>query len=275
MPLGLHVLPNIGRLTTEWALSGFSKPMDKFVDLLSVMVEAFNPMGASGFSLQTITPTPLDPLVALAENKDWTGKQIYRENFSSLAPTPGFTRTKDTATFFSKGLSWALNRMSGGTEYKPGLFSPTPDQIDYLGGQITGGIGREIGKTAQVIETTAKGEEIPSYKIPLAGRFYGSTEGQAQTASRFYNNLKTMNQHEAEIKGRRSKRESVSGYLKDNPEAKLWPLANNAESSVAKLTKRKRMLTDRKASKEAIQRINDLIYQAMGRFNERIEAAKR
>ncbi|MFA5348373.1 MAG: LPD38 domain-containing protein, partial [Methanoregula sp.] len=253
----------------------FKKPLDKMANLVSVMVESFNPMGASGVSAQSITPTALDPFIALAENKDWTGKQIFRENYSSLAPTPGFTRTKDTATWFSKNLSWALNRMSGGTDYKPGLFSPTPDQIDYLVGQFTGGVGRESTKIVQAAQSMATGEELPTYKIPLAGRFYGSTEGQSNQATTFYRNLKILNQHEAEIKGRQKNRVPLGDYLKDNPEARYWGMANKAEGTISRLTGMRRKLLEKDASKESIKAIDALITSHMKRFNETIKQAER
>jgi hypothetical protein len=64
--------------------------------LAAVFAEAFNSMGSAGFSIQTIAPTPPDPLVALSENKDWTGKPIAKEDFSKLSPTPGFSQHEDT-----------------------------------------------------------------------------------------------------------------------------------------------------------------------------------
>jgi hypothetical protein len=274
MPLGLHILPNIGRIPAEWAMGGFKSPMKKMADIAGVLVESFNPMGASGISLQTITPTPIDPFAALAENKDWTGKQIARPNFSSLSPTPGFTRTKDTAAWFSKQLSWALNRLSGGTDNTPGLFSPTADQIDYLLGQFTGGVGREAIKIQQAAQSLTGGEELPTYKIPLAGRFYGSTEGQSNQASTFYHNLKLLNEHEREIKGRREHHEPITEYLKDNPEARYWAMANKAESSIARLMKTKRALTERGASKDSIKTIDAAITSHMKRFNQTIKAAE-
>ena len=273
MPLGLHVIPNIGRILTEWAMSGGKNTMDRAVDLISVFAEAFNPMGASGLSLQTIMPTPLDPFVALAENKDWTGKPIYRDNYNALAPTPGFTRTKDTASGWARGLSWAINKMSGGTENVPGKWSPTPDAIDYLAGQITGGVGREALKAEQAIEATFKGDELPSYKIPLVGRFYGNTQGQAQTASKFYGNLKKMNMHEAEVKDTRKTGKERAEYLKDNPEARYWRLSNKTESIIRKLNSRKRELRDRDASKDSIRNIDNLITPHMSRFNDTIKNA--
>ena len=41
--------------------------------------------------MQTVAPTVLDPIAALTENKDWSGRQIARQDFSKLNLTPGYT----------------------------------------------------------------------------------------------------------------------------------------------------------------------------------------
>jgi hypothetical protein len=274
MPLGFNVLPNIGRMTAQFAMGGFKQPFKKMSNLFGVILDGFNPLGASKTLLQTISPTPIDPLVALAENKDWTGKPIYREDFSSLHPTPGFTRTKDTATWGGKALSWGLNMLTGGTRATPGFFSPTPDQIDYLVGQATGGVGREAAKIQQGIAAISAGEEIPAYKIPLGSRFFGSITGKSYEGTKYYENLKLMNKHEDEIKDLREHRESTAEYYADNPEAKLWRVANRSESSISKLNKRKREMQARGASPASIKAIDAMIYSHMKRLNEVVEAAR-
>jgi hypothetical protein len=45
MPLGYHAIPNIGRLSREYALGGFKKPADYTAKLFAVFAEAFNPIG--------------------------------------------------------------------------------------------------------------------------------------------------------------------------------------------------------------------------------------
>ena len=274
MPLGLHILPNLGRIPTEFVLGGFRNPQKKIASLVNVFVEAFNPIGNAGLSLQTIAPTAIDPIAALAENKDWTGKPIAREDFNKLAPTPGHTRAKDTASVFSKMVSQALNWVSGGTNYKPGIFSPTPDQIDYLIGQIAGGLGREAMKAEQTVTSAITGEELPTYKIPLIGRFYGSSEGQAQQGSAFYSNLREINEHEAEIKGRRKAGEPIGDYLISNPEARLVRYANHVERQVSQLRRQKRDLTAGGASKDQIKAIDARITQLMRAFNYRVRSVK-
>lgn len=272
MPLGFNVLPGYGRVLTEWVLSGFKKPQERFVHLLDMTFDMFNPIGNAGLSMQTLAPTVLDPLAALAENKDFSGRQIAKKDFNSLDPTPGFTRAKDTASSIGKGLSWALNALSGGTDYQPGAFSPTPDQIDYLIGQAFGGVGREAMKLEQTANAAVTGEELPTYKIPLLGRFWGSINGQAPQSAAFYNNIMELNKHENEIKGRLKDHLDVSDYKKEHPETALITRAKYAEGVVRRLTKLRRKMLEEDAPSEKIHEIDERITNQMKWLNDKVKA---
>jgi hypothetical protein len=274
MPLGYHVIPSTSRIITEWALSGFKDTGDRIASLTGMFLEAFNPIGNAGWSAQTLAPTFADPIVALTENRDWTGKPIAKKDFANTDPTPGYTRAKDTASWFSTQLAKFLNYASDGTEFQPGVLSPTPDQIDYLIGQVTGGIGRELLKAEQTITKTATGEELPPYKIPVVGRFYGETKSSAAESNRFYKNLTELNKLENEIKGRREKRQPIGDFLKENPEARLAPMARKTQEDIQKLRKRKEQLLERDAPRESIKQVELMMTKKMQAFNARVEAAK-
>lgn len=270
MPLGFNAIPSLGRIMTEFAMSGFRDPQQRIVHIIDMLMDVTNPIGNAGLSLQSITPTLIDPFSALAENKDWTGKPIARKDFDSTKPTPGFTRAKNTASAFSKWMAEAMNMLSGGTAYKPGAVSPSPDQIDYLIGQVTGGVGREYMKAEQFTSSMFTGEDIPTYKIPLVGRFYGTSKDQASQGSAYYRNLTEMNMHQAEIKGRRQHGEDVHGYLADNPEARLITLATAVENRVTKLRQAKRKLLEHDAPPEQIKEIDRRITETMKRLNDKV-----
>jgi hypothetical protein len=277
MPLGYHVIPNMGRIPTEWAMSGFKDTTRRIAQLVGIIAEAFNPIGSAGLSLQTIAPTVIDPLAALAENKDWTGKPIAKKDIDANHPTAGHTRAKDTATPWAKLISHAVNRATGGTDFKPGVASPTPDQIDYLIGQVTGGVGREIGKAAQVAGGAMSGEEVPLHKIPLVGRFVGTTEGQAAEASRFYDNLREIGAHKVEIEGLRKAGRSadIAVYIKDNKEATLFVMADSVQRDVARMNKAKRELIAKDAPRERVKLIEDQITARMKLLNDRVRELKK
>lgn len=272
MPLGFHVIPGVSRILTEWTLSGFKDTARRTTDLTGLFLDAFNPIGNAGWSVQTITPTILDPLVALGENKDWTGKPISKEDLFSLRPTPGYTRAREGANILSTNLAEFLNLASGGTKHQPGVLSPTPEQIEYLVGQAFGGVGREAMKLATTIEKTTTGEELPPYKIPLYGRFVGETKSSAAESNKFYKNMERLNRLDLEIKGRREDKEPIGDFMKDNPEARLLPMANKTYKEVQALRKRRAALVERDAPKESVQAVEKMITRKMQALNERVKA---
>lgn len=268
-PLGLHVLPNMGRITTEFVLGGGKDAAKKITDMTGAVADAFSPIGSSGLSMQTILPTVADPLAALEANKDAFGRPIYKKD-QATNPTPGYMRSRESASEISKSISYFLNLASGGSKYSKGFISPTADEIDYVVGQVTGGVGRELMKAEQTIKGAVTGEEVPAYKVPLAGRFYGETESNAAESARFYNNIIKMADYENEIKGRIKDKEPVGPYLKDNPQARFWQMANTTENQINALNKQKKEFIEKGLPKDRIKRIENQKATIMKRFNDHI-----
>lgn len=274
MPLGLHVIPNMGRIPTEFVLGGFRQPAKHVLKLLGLTAGAFNPVGGGASLVQMLSPTAVDPLVALAENKDWTGKPIAKTSYDKA--TPGHALVKDTASGPAKLLAEAINTMTGGTKYTAGVFSPTPDQIDYLWGQATGGVGREIGKAQQTTSAALSGEDLPVHKIPLVGRFYGDADTQSAQSSKFYANINRLNEHEAEIKGLSKDKKVVelAKYKRENPDARLFERANLVEREVQKQRRIKREMVALGEPPERIKAVEARITQLMTGFNEQVARLK-
>lgn len=271
MPLGLHVLPNLGRIPTEFAMGGFKNPAQMIEKMLVLVSGAFNPIGGGASLVQMLSPTAVDPMVAIAENKDWTGKPIAKTSHNQAIP--GHLLTKDTASAPAKLLAEAINILSGGTEYTAGVLSPTPDQIDYLFGQVTGGVGREVSKVQQSGTAMVTGEDLPIYKVPLVGRFYGDTDTQSAQSGKFYAAINELNIHEAQIKGLRKdgRGAEASEYIRENPEARLFMAANAAERDVQKLRGLKRELVKNGAPADRVKEVEQRINDRMTRFNESVK----
>jgi hypothetical protein len=283
MPLGFNAIPNMGRITTEYALGGFKDPGKYTTKIFSMLADTFNPLGSAGFSLQTVAPTAVDPLVALDSNKDWTGQTIAREEYNKMAPTPGFKRNKDVASSLGIAIAEAINWLTFGTDYTPGKLSPTGDQIDYLAGQVTGGIGREIGKLFTTTKSVITGEEAPVHRRPLIARFYGDAGAQTSQANSFYTNIKATKEIEGEVMGRmketkftpEEKRLEVAKYIKEHPEYKLIDLASAAERDVSELRTFKRTQVASKKPREEIKKTEEKITKIMTTFNNRVRQAEK
>jgi|GEM_PF-2998454 len=273
MPLGLNVFPNIARIVAEYALSG-GKNLDKrIIGVTSAIMDTFNPLGSSGFA-QNISPTVLDPVVgAFVTNKDAFGRPISKED-RGTKPTPGYERTKENASAFGKGLSYALNYLTGGGKYGIGMISPTGDQIDYLTQQYTGGVGREITKVMDLGKTAVTGEPIPSYRVPILGKLYGETQSDVAVQDKFYKNITAMSEYESMIKRMRVDKVSPKELFDDHPEAKLWVAANTLENEVNSLNKQKKLLQQKNAPKERIDQLDQQKVRLMKQFNERVAKAE-
>jgi hypothetical protein len=268
MPLGFNVLPTLSRLATEAALTGGEKTPEKVLAALDAALDMFNPIGNAGLSGQTIAPTLLDPIIAIIENKNWTGRDIAREDFSGLNPTPGFTRSRDSATAVAKGFAEFLNTISGGSESRRGLISPTADQLEYLVGQLTGGVGRETMKLGKTIEATVTGEELPFYSVPLIGRFHGNVNEMASISNAFYRNLTELNIQKREIENIRENKGDVQAFLSENPEARLAQMATAQYTQIKNLRKLRQAALE-KGDKERAKTLEEAIKKRMINLNER------
>ncbi len=270
LPLGFHLLPHISRTITEWAINGGKNTGEKIGSIVSSFAEAFNPIGNAGLSIQSIAPTPIDPLVALSENKDWTGRPIAKENINALKPTPGHTRARDNASAVGMFVSKFLNYMTGGTEHVPGMFSPTPDQVDYLAGQVFGGVGRETVKLSQIGRSVATGEELPIHRIPFVSRFFGSSGDGAGASEQFYRNIKKANELDLELDGIRSSGGDIRQFKMDNPGYQYIKYSERMYQDISKMQKKKRQLVRDGADAESVKMVDTRIKQRMQQYNERV-----
>lgn len=274
LPQGFRILPAMGRITTEWAMGGFKNTTKRGLAIASLFADSFNPIGSAGLSMQTLAPTAFDPLIALTENKDFTGRPIAKT--SSNKAIPGHELGRDTSTTIGKLISEGINTLTGGTKHTAGVVSPTPDQVDYLIDQVLGGVGRELSKLEQTGLGTVRGEDVPLYKIPLAGRFVGDAASQASESTNFYANAAHLNEIETEIKGLRKegKFAEAEKFRSKAPDSYLITVANHAELAVQRLRKEKSALLTAGADRDKVKAIEVRITERMASLNRAVEAIK-
>ena len=108
----------------------------------------------------------------------------------------------------------------------------------------------------------------------LAARLYGETKGNAAEKSAYYDNVKRLNEHEAEIKWLRENKQAakVSEYLRENPEAKLVLKANGIENAIKKLKSTRSKLEGMGVGKERLNAIDTQILAHMKRLNDAVSS---
>ena len=273
MPLGFNFFVNLGRMITEYGLYPDKSGKDTVKNVMTAALDSTNPLGQGNLAY-IVAPTIADPMVGLVSNRDAFDRPIYKAD-QATNPLPGYMRKKESASDIATGISWFINRATGGTDYMQGIWSPTPDQLEYIGGQLTGGVGREalrLGKYAGSVASGTPSEERAYHQVPVVGRFYGETTGQSNVSDSFYKNVTQLAEYEHEIKGRRKDKGDVQGFMEEHPEAKLWSSANRIENQISDLKKRRREAKER-GNEDQVKKLNEQITRVMDQFNKRYKDA--
>ena len=255
LPLGLHVLPNTGRVLAELALYGKRDMGEKVINAIGEIAGAFNPMGGANILtdegiLKTIAPTVLDPLADLATNTNFSGRKIEKD-YRETDNRPGFQRAREGTIRTASGqayisVSKAMNTLTGGTDYQKGMASPSPEQIRYVAQVVGGGLLREVEKVANMAMPTASQRDIKVTGIPLAGRFYGVADDEQTQSSRYYKNAKEIDKIESSMGSAKKAgdRQAMEDIGKD-PRAGLIHYNNTVGAKLSRL------------NKMAVQTVND------------------
>jgi hypothetical protein len=270
MPLGFLFLPAMGRRALEMLYQDEESLSEGMVSMVEMALSAHNPLGDVRTGLDMIIPSVLKVPFQLYWNKDWKGLPIYREDFNSLNPTPGFTRARDTASGASMRIAQFLDRISGGDGITPGNISPNPDALDYLT-SWTGGLGRETGKLMNFLSAVADGSytELPMYKVPGASIYLTSTTGPSVDRQRFYDHLKEANEHYNHIKQGAMPRDKVLKYMEDNPNAKYARWVRAKKRHVDKLRKA-RITADKRGDELTADKYEDAMRSVIMEVNEKM-----
>jgi hypothetical protein len=268
MPHGFNTLVNFGREMTDAVVAGMDgkgmKALEHIGNATIGQAAAFNPLGGQGNVWLGISPALTDPAIALYMNKDVFGRQIAREDMNPRDVTPGFTRSKEGVDSRAQFIAKGLNYLTGGNEDQPGFVSPTGDQIAYLFGELTGGVGRETGKLYRVAEYGAKAvagmpqEEMPITKVPLIGRVFGTTSDAPGLRTRAFEISKELNSLDNRYKGlkERGDKEGAAAFKAEHPELSLADDFNRFYREDSKARKQRALSRD-KSDIEKVNRITE------------------
>ena len=280
MPYGLNILPNTGRILTELAIDidkhhGFEKAhiSKHALDWTNALFSTFSPFGNQGLSMNTLIPTTMVAPFAVSEfgtNTNGFGQTISKQD-SYKRPTPGYTRTKESGSDWGKEFARWMNKLTLGTDYTKGGWSPTGDDIDFLASTYLGPVLGSIHKTYAYAKAKLSGEEVPAYKVPVLGRFQGETDSKPVITSRFYTNLNAMYEHEFTLKNLRDNPQATAQYYKDHPDARGWRIAEGFDAKINQINAAKKQQEMNHAPKEVLQRLDNVKIIQMNKFNDAIE----
>ncbi len=279
MPLGLHVIPNTGRIISELALSGGKDAGEKAFDAIGEIAGAFNPLGGGNIftadgALKTVLPTIGDPLVEFGFNKNFAGGQIERETRGYSDVRPGFARAKESTqrTLTGQaylGISKAINKIAGGSDYEAGLISPSPEALRYFAQVAGGGVLREIEKTINLTNAAINDDDIKTNSVPVIGRLFGEVDEDAVNKSRYYDASKRLDKIQAAFKAaeKAGDVEAMQKAIDQYPEFELSSMQDRIAREISKLNK---LAITTIGDREQLEQIDEARVQYMRDLNEAI-----
>lgn len=280
LPLGLHVIPNTGRVISELAMNGGKDIGKRTFEAIGEVAGAFNPLGGGNVftadgALRTVAPTILDPIIEIGFNKNFAGSQIERGERGETDVRPGFARAKESTQRALTGqaylgISKAINKLSGGTDYEAGMVSPTPERLQYLAQVAGGGLLRELEKTINLTDATMQGDELKQNKIPVVGRLFGQVDEDAVNKSRYFEASKKFDKLQAGLKAaqKAGDADAVRKMLDANPELMLGPTQDRIAQQIAKLNKVAALTIN---DREQLKQLDEVRLAYMKNLNEAIK----
>lgn len=183
---GLNVFWNAGREMSDIALG--KKTIGEALGNVGVSAaDAFIPVDVD--QLTGLLPSFAQAPGEVLANRDFSGKPIYREptETEEKANLPESSITRPGTNEVWKEMAKALNKMSGGSDYEPGLFDFHPESMEHIFKTYAGGVGSVISRTADLIKPEP-GDPFELGKVPVIrkviGYFPRSTESNRYYESR-------------------------------------------------------------------------------------------
>ncbi len=261
MPIGVHIMPNIGRLISESLFSSKKQdPLEKALSMTRILVDAFNPMGSAGSFIQMVTPSVLKPIAQIEENKSFHGGPHHKEADGRGYEAPAYTRHfRSTAEHWVEA-SKLLNDISGGDAIKPGQLNVPPEVLRTLiMSYVTPGITQTVDKTIDTSRRSAKGEKIEASQVPVLSRFHGEAPEERAKERAYYEEQKRLKQSVEQIKQydkarNREASEAIYAELGDGDARKGRRVRAQFEGAEKELTRankeRKGLETDKRPDEE-------------------------
>jgi hypothetical protein len=264
LPWGYNVLHIIGQSIGQ-AISGerFS-PLDAASRVALGLMNSFNPIGG-GTLAQTISPTIIDPITMIAENKNFMGTDLKpAHTYDARLPKPEYLMHWSTSREASQFITKWLNDVSGGNEVRPGLVDWSPEWVDLIYDTLTGGTGRTAAMTLDVAQKLVTGEEFPPDSVPFVRKVTGFNS-EHQIKGRYYEWSKGVAYAKSEAKF--LKGDELIAAQK-NPEYQLVGAYTAAEKQLTGMRKIRREMVKNDAKQENIDALDARIRIVMARFNQ-------
>lgn len=147
-----------------------------------------NPLGNNGDIVSTVMPDAFKPFFQIYENKDFTGKPIYKESpFNKTYPE--WTKTYRGTSGWLVDLAEWTNELGGGDKYKTSdieMLNWNPAKAEHLFESYFGGMGKTLNQAGKTFwyatESLLSGEmndNLVVRNVPVFNRFFNTVDDKS------------------------------------------------------------------------------------------------
>lgn len=209
--------------------------MGQFTELLPI-----NPFGGGEWNIPKGTPTKNivgtvvgnlmpdagKPVYQVAQNRNFFGKPIYKDNFNELMPewTKAYAGTSKALVSSAK----LLNEVTGGDKYERGLLNMNPAILEHFFESYFGGLGKTINQVGKTVSMIWDEDERMWRSVPVLNRFLSGGDERnvfSRVNEAYFNYLGEYKVVENRLRG--YKKEMKAGN--EQYRAKLKELENSSE----------------------------------------------
>lgn len=243
LPYGYNAFFAMGRSAVELARG--ASPAETMGDLLTTIVDAFNPIGGSESLLNLIAPTIADPIVDLTRNRDYADRPIMPEQSQFGPEVPDAQRYWGSVGPHWKAITDFLTEVTGGDDVRPGAIDVSPETLEHLFGVVTGAAGaffdRNVGLAQKLFDPEA---ELGIGDVPVIRKAVGGKPGWYDKAA-FYERLDAIEQAKAYAKGYQAKGDqgAHAAFMRESAALlRLEPMAKQSQKAMNTIRKQRSAL---------------------------------
>jgi len=217
LPIELRAFFGLGDLAYQSTIGNSDKKgTDIAFDAINQLTELLplNPLGNNGDITSTVVPDALKPVWQVHENKDFTGRPIFKENAFN-ENMPEWTKTyKGNSKMLIKLAEWS-NEIGGGDKYMTSdveALNWNPAKLEHILEGYFGGMATTLNQTGKTlyagVESAVKGEKSDDLTVsnaPVLNRFIKDASDDRSSfkavREKFYNYLKEYEDTEKNLRG--------------------------------------------------------------------------
>ena len=222
------------------------------------LFDTFSPLGASTM-MQTLTPTVLDPIAALSENRLWHGGSLMPKENPFGLPEPDSMRYFGGVNPLAKDVAGWLNDATGGSPWRSGWIDVSPETIEMLVETYSGSLGKFMKDTLAFPIGMLQGETSVR-STPFVRKYFGSYDKTSDKIT-YYDRVEEVKVFEKEFDAADTKEKA---WMKKDPLFKVIPAAKATEKKIRDL--RKKIKSAQQAGADT-DRLEDKLEQLVESFN--------